>query len=165
MTNSPRHWFYANDKIKEPFHYKGCGLDDIYLTSGYEITTIDGETSVSIKNLDGLLKAIAWHLVDRKKNLEGKEIRFLRKQMDLTQSELGRFIGYDAQTIARYEKGQSEIPGPADRLLRVLYRDHARGEATGVSIRDVLKALDELDARMTDKQLFEETPEGWKAAA
>ena len=48
-------------------------------------------------------------------------IRFLRNMMDLTQEELARKLGVDVQTTARYEKGQTAISGPADRLLRHIF--------------------------------------------
>ena len=67
--------------------------------------------SVTVKNLVGLHKAIGRYLAERKKILTGKELRFLRLQMDLTQSELARLVGYDAQQVARWEKGENEISG------------------------------------------------------
>ena len=82
--------------------------------------------------------------------------------MDLTQSELARLVGCEAQQIARYEKEQNKMPGPADRVLRMLYRDHLDDHS---SARSVLEALDELDARMDDRQVFSETAEGWRPAA
>ena len=94
--------------------------------------------------------------------MSGKEIRFLRQQMDLTQSELARLIGCDAQQIARYEKGQNRMPGPADRVLRMLYREHLNDTC---STRAILEALDELDGRMDERQIFTETADGWKSAA
>ena len=114
--NKPkRGWLLSGEAAKRPYHYKGCGLDDIYLLSGYERKMTAHGMSVTIKNLDGLLRVIGDTLVARKKILDGKEIRFLRHQMDITQSELARLFGCDAQQVARYEKGQSKIPGPADR--------------------------------------------------
>jgi DNA-binding transcriptional regulator YiaG len=161
--NKPkRGWLLSGETVKEPYHYKGCGLDDIYLLSGYERKVTAHGTSVTIKNLDGLLRAIGDTLVARKKILDGKEIRFLRHQMDITQSELARLFGCDAQQVARYEKGQSKIPGPADRVLRMLYIDHMGGK---LDVRELLDKLDSMDARINDRQVFAETPDGWHRLA
>ena len=162
MTQSLNVWTRGGEKIKEPVQYLGCGLDNIWLASGYHTETIDGEETITVRDLDGLLRAIGQTLVKRKKLLTGKEVRFLRQQMDLTQSELARLVGCDAQQIARYEKGQNKMPGPADRLLRMLYREHLNDHC---STRDILEALDELDSRMDDRQVFTETEDGWKSAA
>ena len=154
-------WALGAESLKAPYHYRGCGLDDVWLVSGYDLEVIDGEDTVTVRNLDGLLKVIGRYLVRRKKLLSGKEIHFLRKQMDLTQSELARLLGSNAQQIARYEKAENKIPGPADRLLRMIYRDCMDG---GVSVREVLEQLDELDSRMNEKQIFQETSDGWTTA-
>lgn len=162
MNHIRKVWVRKTDDVKQPVQYLGCGLDDIWLASGYEIEEIDGEQAITVKNLDGLLAAIGQSLVKRKKLLTGKEIRFLRRQMDLTQSKLARLVGCDAQQIARYEKGQNKINGPTDRLIRMLYRSHLNDET---SVLDILEALDELDGRMGDRHVFKETKGVWRDAA
>lgn len=162
MKHVPDVWTLKGDQIREPVQYLGCGLDNIWLASGYNVETVDGETSIAVRDLEGLHQAIGRYLAKRKKLLTGKEIRFLRQQMDLTQSELARLVGCDAQQIARYEKEQNKMPGPADRVLRMLYRDHLGNHC---SARDILEALDGLDGRMDDRQIFSVTADGWKSAA
>lgn len=155
-------WTRCGDPIKEPIQYTGCGLDNIWLSSGYHVEEVDGENFIRISDLDGLHSAIGRSLTKRKKLMNGKEIRFLRQQMDLTQSELARLIGCDPQQIARYEKGENKIPGPADRLLRMLAREHFNDT---IFVRSILEALDQLDGKMDDRQVFTATSDGWKNAA
>jgi len=163
MNKMPRVWEHEGEQAKAPLQYKGCGLDDIWLTSGYDIEEVDGEQSLTIRNLDGLLEAIAQWLVMKRKVLNGKEIRFLRQQLDLTQSELARLVGCDSQQIARYEKSENKMPGPSGRLLRMLVREHYQGE---VPVRKILEALEDMDAQMTDRQVFDTTPDGeWRTAS
>ena len=58
----------AETKNKKPLHYTACGLDDIYLMSGYEIVkTSHGEGS-AITKLDELHLAIGRNLAERKKS-------------------------------------------------------------------------------------------------
>jgi len=92
------HWSHVGDKGQEPLHYTECGLDDVYLVSGYERETTPYGDGIIIRDLDNLHKAIGIYLVQEKKVLNGKEIRFLRKQMDLTQSELSRYFGLSVST-------------------------------------------------------------------
>jgi len=157
-----RTWALGAEERKDPYHYTACGLEDVWLANGYDVEEIDGEAVIIVRKLDALHRAIGRFLVRRKKLLAGKEIHFLRKQLDLTQSELARLLGCNAQQVARYEKGENRIPGPADRLLRMIYRDHTQDN---VNVREVLQALDELDSRQNDRQVFQETPDGWKSAA
>lgn len=155
-----KEWRYRGEQDKAPLHYTDCGLDDVYLLSGYEVHHIDGEEGLSIKNLDQLHRAIGRYLSSQKKALSGKELRFLRKQMDLSQSDLGKMLGLSSQQVARWEKGESEISGPADRLIRALFIQHAGGQ---LDLQNLVQALDEIDAPMMEKSFFENTCGDWKA--
>lgn len=160
MTNKWKHKEDSN--IKESLHYTACGLDDVYLISGYKrIKTSYGE-GISIKNLDELHKAIGHYLVTQKKVLSGKELRFLRKQMNLTQSELGKLVGLTSQQVARWEKGESTIKDASANLIRVLFMEHL---GKRIKIRNLLLALEEKDEPAEEKHIFEETNHGWQQAA
>lgn len=158
-----RAYAYAGEAIKDqPLRYTGCGLDDVYLVNGYETHDTGYGSAVSVKDLDGLRRVIGEELVRKRKFLRGKELRFLRTEMDLTQSDLGRLIGYSDQQVARWEKDQSRIPSPANRMIRLLFREHLGNH--GFSIRDVLDQLDRLD-NISDRQVFEKSGRVWRAAA
>lgn len=152
-------WRHQGDGDKAPLLYTDCGLDDVYLLSGYEIEHTPYGDGISIKNLDQLHAAIGNYLANQKKALSGKELRFLRKQMSLTQSDLGKFIGLSSQQVARWEKGESAISGPADRVVRVLYIQHVGGK---LDLQELVNALEETDAPMCEKAIFEKTSHGWK---
>lgn len=102
-----------------PYHYAMCGLDDVYLSNGFEITTTDDGEAVTIANIDGLHDAIAMHIVKMERPLRPREFRFLRKEMNLTQEQLANKLGVDGQTIARYEKDITAIPVPTDFMVRL----------------------------------------------
>jgi DNA-binding transcriptional regulator YiaG len=126
----------------EPLHYTACGLDDVYLVNGFTRETVEGEQFTTIEDMDSLWKAIALHLVTKRKVLAPKEIRFLRTQMDVTQAELAARLRVSDQTIARWEKGKGDaIPGPADIMLRVLYLACKRAQPEGGKILDKLMEL------------------------
>lgn len=69
-------------KGEKPLHYTECGLDDVYLVSGYDCANTGHGRGLVIRDLDDLLKAISLHLVTAKKVLNGNDVRFLRKQLD-----------------------------------------------------------------------------------
>lgn len=160
MTKSFTH---IGEESREPYHYTECGLDDIYLLSGYEIESTSYGDGVSIKHVDELHKAIGHSLVTQKKVLSGKELRFLRKEMDLTQTELGRLVGLSDQQVARWEKDQYEIPSAADYLLRYFYLMHIKQD---FDLRKLIETLKEMDAKRSDERLlFKPSKQGWKRAA
>ena len=88
-------------------------------------------------------------------------MKWFRRQLDLTRSELARILGYDAQTVARWEKGENRIAAAADRLVRLLFMEQAE---TGGSARDLLLELDAMD----DSEMmrtFEEADGAWRRSA
>ncbi|MBZ9739795.1 MULTISPECIES: helix-turn-helix domain-containing protein [unclassified Mesorhizobium] len=106
---------------KEPLHYQDCGLDNIYLSNGFSVDTVDGEEYLTVKDMDGLHRAIGLHIVLERKAPSGKELRFLRGELDMSQADLARVLGVTDQSVARWEKGQCEANGPAVLSLRMIY--------------------------------------------
>jgi DNA-binding transcriptional regulator YiaG len=153
---------FAGKVDKPPYHYTMCGLDDVYLVSGYERAETDYGSGVTIQNMDGLHRAIGEYLCRGKKTLNGKEVRFLRHEMDLTQAELGDLLRVTDQTLARWEKGEVPLTGPADLLLRVYYLAHI---AQKVDLRALAEELRARDAPASEKQLFAPSRRGWRAVA
>lgn len=155
-------WRHKGEADKAPLHYTACGLDDVYLVSGYEVEKTSEGDGISIKKIDQLHKAIGCYLAKKKKVLSGKELRFLRKQMDLSQAELGALVGLTSQQVARWEKGESEISGAADVVLRLLFIEHAGGR---INMRDLVETLNEMDSSINEKFFFEKTSKGWESKA
>jgi transcriptional regulator with XRE-family HTH domain len=59
--------------------------------------------------------------------MDGEELRRIRRDMKISQAELGRRIGMDSMTISRYERGVLRIQTPIARFIRLLARLHRFG--------------------------------------
>jgi putative zinc finger/helix-turn-helix YgiT family protein len=154
---------HAGSPDREPYHYTACGLDNVYLTSGYLTREVGGERYVSVKEVEDLHKAIAMFLARQKKVLTGQEVRFVRKYLDLTQRELGAFLGVSDQSVARYEKGQSPLEGPTDALLRLLVVAQVGG---CIDVREELETIRAADDATANDVTFElDDHHEWKVAA
>lgn len=140
-------FFLTGEDVRtEPYRYRACGLDGIYLLNGYHIEEHDDEQYVAITDVEGLHRAIGRHLVMHRKGLTPKEVRFLRNTMDLTQAELAEMLGNNSQSVARWEKGECEMPGTAEKLLRAVFLASLMTDAELAGLRDFLtKRLSELD--------------------
>ena len=153
--NIARHFIRQGEAVRAvPYEYKECGLAGIYLHSGYETIEHDGERHVSVIDTLGLHQCIGKHIVYSRKELHPEEIKFLRKTMDLTQSELGQWMGQSSQQVARWEKGQSAIPGPADRLFRAIFLSETRELGEEWSFMDFLQSIEALDDAPPRELLF-----------
>lgn len=145
----------------EPLHYTQCGLDNIYLVSGYVQRQVGDETYVAVKDVDDLHDSIALCLM-RKKALTGKEIRFLRKNLELTQRELSEFLQVSDQTIARYEKDKTPMDGPVDGLFRLLVLGKLAG---AIDVREELEKLREEDDVSCERLTLQRHHDEWRVAA
>ena len=90
-----------------PYHYTESGLDYVYLVDGFEVIETAYGPAVQVIQAGKLDRAIAATIVGLQKRLTGQEVRFLRGLMDITQQDLGRLLGKDAQTVARWEKAKT----------------------------------------------------------
>jgi len=146
------------------YHYTECGLNNIYLLNGYQFIETSRGQAVSIKDVDGLHKAIGLFLVTTKRDLTGEEIRFLRHEMLMSQCTLAHLLGMSEQAIRRWENGKVEMPKPSEALLRLLYREHVNDQNGRIAA--VLKKIADLEEILNDKEiLFKDTAKGWQSAA
>lgn len=104
-------------------HYKECGLDNIFL-DGVEICTCScGEKIVNIPAMPSLHNVIGLDIIKKKALLNGKEIRFLRKNMGMAAKKLAEIIGVDNATISRWESDGQDISRSNDRFIRLVYSE------------------------------------------
>jgi DNA-binding transcriptional regulator YiaG len=144
------------------YHYEECGLDNVYLENGYVIHDTSYGKGVSIHHTDLLHKLIGDWLVELPRPLTGAELRFLRLELDMTQRNLAAILGTEEQSLRRWEKMRTKpIQGPADRLLRGLYKDYQLGDG---SMRKMVERLAQLDQVDTSPLHARECHDGWHAS-
>ena len=105
----------------EHYHYIDSGLDNIYLQSGFKVVETPYGPLVQISNLEGLHFAIACTLAEQAAEISGKESRFLRIQMGLTQKLWAEQLGVDIGTVKKWEKRDTPLTGPASRLIKAYF--------------------------------------------
>ena len=131
----------------ECYHYTECGLGGIYLAGGYKIVESPTGRHVTIKDIDGLHKAIGQNLIFNKKDLDGNEIRFLRHELGLSQTLLANLLDVSEQSINRWERGKTNINKPAEALIRALYAEHIEDQG---GIKRMLRRIIDLEDRMDE---------------
>jgi DNA-binding transcriptional regulator YiaG len=151
--------------LAEPHHYVASGLDNVFLLNGVSESMTDYGPMIHIENVNGLHRAIGLHIVEKSEPMTGREFRFLRKQMDMTQSELAEQLGVSEQTVANYEKGKTGDFGPADGWMRIHYLLSILPEETRLG---VIKAVTEAHKKLPEvprRQLVERWSENGLRAA
>jgi DNA-binding transcriptional regulator YiaG len=143
------------------YHYLESGLRNIWLANGFTVHETEYGNALSIDDVTGLHRVIAKRLIENKPHLTGSEFRFLRKELGLSQAKLGELWGYDAQTVALWEK-RGRVPVIADRFIRIYYREVAEGNA---KIVEMIEHLKDMDLREDSRLVFEEKRGRWQAKA
>jgi len=142
----------------EAYHYRTSGLDDVYLLNGFDVIEYGDEKAVSIHNIDGLHQVISCTLVHQEARLTGREFRFLRIEMDLSQKACGLWFGMSDQTVALWEKND-RVPQWADAFIRLVYME-SLGEDS--EVREVLDMLSKIDRAIHRGDIrVEELEDGW----
>lgn len=101
------------------YHYTECGLPDVWI-EGLQAQDDAGEKTVTIPNVRSLHKLISRGIVTSKGSLTGSELRYLRTEMGMTQTQLGKLVHRKRGTILRWERGESTLDGNADAYIRLL---------------------------------------------
>lgn len=151
------------EKSREKYHYKESGLDNVYLVSGFKWVESPYGDDVQIQDRKGLHRAIGMMLAEEVRDLSGKEFRFLRHEINMTQKTFADLVHVTDQTVARWEKGETKVDGGAQAVIRMLYLESIGEKGT---IKDALIRLAELDEALCldDELEFEDTSDGWQLA-
>jgi DNA-binding transcriptional regulator YiaG len=141
------------------YHYTDGGLRNVWLANGYEIKQTPYGEGVSFHNLDGLTTSICIALTKKAGVLTGIEFRYIRSAgMLLSQPALGKLMGIDGQSVARWEK-TGKVPKWADKLARLLYLAQAQGNEPISAAVDRVKTVERL---IKQKIVVKESRGQWK---
>ena len=141
------------------YHYTDGGLRNVWLANGYEIKQTPYGEGVAFHNLDGLTTSICIALTKKAGVLTGSEFRYIRSAgMLLSQPALGKLMGIDGQSVARWEK-TGKVPKWADKLVRLLYLAQAQGNEPISAAVDRVKTVERL---IKQKIVVKESRGQWK---
>src|SRR6266702_8710684 len=79
----------CRSRIETMYHYRECGLPNVYLVNGYREIEARHGRGVSIEDVKGLQMAIALALVEEEPSLSGPEVRFIRKFLEPVDPDSG----------------------------------------------------------------------------
>jgi DNA-binding transcriptional regulator YiaG len=104
--------------MKKQLHYTACGLDNVWLENGFTVKPSALGEVVSVQDTDGLHHILAMTLVQKPGLLTGKEFRFLRVQLGLSQEALGQLLDFSENAVSLWER-KDTVPLTCDHWLRM----------------------------------------------
>lgn len=102
------------------FHYTACGLSNVYIEGLNEVVDHAGNDTITIPGINLLHRVICEGIICHDSSMNGEELRFLRSEMGKTQAELAAFLHCAPLTVGRWERGEVEIGGSNETLIRML---------------------------------------------
>jgi putative transcriptional regulator len=149
-------------RVAKLYHYRDCGLDNVYLDGGYEVIKSPYGESVAIHDLDGLHRCIGFCLVDKPAALTGAEFRFLRTELDLSQSAMGAFCGREERMIRNWETRNGVVDEPANTIVRFVYKERFDAKETFEGFAKHIRDLQSIDKKLHELKLeVKATESGW----
>ena len=143
------------------YHYTECGLQNVWLENGYKGHKTPYGHGISIEDVAGLHRVIG-RAIARQPRLTGAELRFLRKELQMSQRTLAGLLGISEQNVSLWER-HGKIPKWGARLVKVLYMETIDGN---VHVKKMIEQLNEQDNKKAEALHFKTNREGhWKTAA
>ena len=103
-----------------PYQYTECGLDNVFIEGMNVVEDHAGEETVTIPAVGLLHQVIAEGIVSLPSKMSGKELRFLRTEMGMTQEQLAEILKIKSLTVSRWEREESPIQDAAEMLIRIM---------------------------------------------
>lgn len=125
------------------YHYTVCGLDNVWLQNGYTEKVTAYGRAVAVVDADELHETLALWLTRKAGRLNGKELRFLRTMLCLSQSGLATMTGATEQSVSLWER-TGKVPKSSDALVRMIVLEKLRGDGKISEVIDRINTVDRL---------------------
>lgn len=143
------------------YHYTECGLDNVWLSNGYKSKRTAYGKAVAVEDVDGLHLVLAANLVEKKGRLTGKEFRFLRLFMCMSQGGVAKLLGVQEQSVSLWER-TGKVPKAQDTLLRMLAHEKVDGNC---SVTDVIERINTVERLLNQQIVASERGHKWTTKA
>lgn len=107
--------------IRGTYHFKELSLKNVWL-QGIELIHCDqcGNEDPIIRKLSDLMRLLARAVAHKPYRLQGYEIRFLRKFLEMNAEEFSRLLHVDKATLSKWENNEDPVGFQSDRLIRLV---------------------------------------------
>ena len=104
---------------KKRYNYSESGLPNIFIDNVSYVENDRGEIIYKLGTIKVINALIAFSLLVKPFGLSGKEVKFLRKFMRLTQDGLGNLLSKSRITVNRWEQNTLALDRNAEIVLRL----------------------------------------------
>lgn len=141
------------------YHYTECGLDNVWLENGFVRKKTAYGMATAIDDAESLHKVLAIELTRKKGLITGKELRFMRIALGLSQEGLSKCVGTSDQSVSLWER-TGKVPKYADSLLRLLVSEKFKGNS---KVTDVIDRINTVERLCNQRIVAREDKHKWKS--
>lgn len=142
------------------YHYTESGLANVWLANGYKVKKTNYDDAVAIDDIDGLHLAIAKNLIEKKGSLTGKEFRFLRTLMGMSQIGIAGMLGVQEQSVSLWER-TGKVPKAQDALHRLIANERLVKGTCGIS--EMIDRINVVERLVNQRIVAKERGHKWTA--
>lgn len=143
------------------YHYTESGLNNVWLENGFNVVSTPYGKAVSIDDADGLHELLATDLANKVGKLTGKEFRFLRTILSLSQQGFANMHGVTEQAVSLWER-TGKVPKAADVMLRMLVLERLNGDG---KITEVINRINTVERLVNQQIVAKESNHKWSSTA
>ena len=143
------------------YHYTECGLENVWLSNGYRVKETAYGMAVSVEDVDGLHAVLASHLIQKRGRLTGKEFRFLRLVLRMSQDGLAKMLGVQEQSVSLWER-TGKVPKSNDMVLRMLAQEKVAGNC---GVADMIDRINTVERLLNQQIVASERGRKWTTKA
>ena len=140
------------------YHYTECGLVNVWLANGYNEKQTAYGKAVSIDDANGLHAVLAIEVTKKQGRITGKELRFLRVLMEMSQASMARMLGGTEQSVSLWER-TGKVPRNADAMARLLVLEHFKGD--GSKVTQIIERINVVERLMGQRIVARERGSKW----
>lgn len=142
------------------YHYTECGLDNVWLENGFISKKTAYGKATSIDDADGLHKVLAMELTQKKGKITGKELRFMRTVLGMSQEGFAKFVGATEQSVSLWER-TGKVPQYADSILRLLVSERLNGNS---KVTEVIERINTVERICNQRIVARERRHKWTSS-
>lgn len=116
------------EKREETFVYEGLGFP-IQLIDA-PMKKVFGEWIIDV-DMIALQKFVFKDLMHKSYSLTGKQIRFMRKFLEISTIELGRKLGVPRAAVVKWERGLAKMSLSQQSRIRLVFMEHFTDKFAG----------------------------------
>jgi len=107
--------------VRGNYKFAECGLRRVVLQGVETVHCAKcGNEEVAIPRLNELMRALALAVVKQPFRLQGEDVKFLRKYLNMTQAEFAGLLDIHKTNLSKWENNEDRIGDQSDRLIRTV---------------------------------------------